>query len=204
MAGTIFCVIGATVITLYKGPTIYTPSNHVNSTATLITEVTTTPMIDFGTWSLSDAEGKKTGHLNVFILLIIVCLGLVGLCFKHLSLRSTLLVFLSLLIRVSSVSCNFLLLLCFAKEMLKLGYSTLAAKLSPFYTPEWRHLKLLLQHKYGVLIEEVHCLLLCTNVFQTPKPVSHTIVQALRAINPNMYKTDLTFVTFPHVLALSS
>ncbi|KAI5392874.1 protein WALLS ARE THIN 1 [Lathyrus oleraceus] len=59
VAGTIFCVIGATVITLYKGPTIYTPSNHVNSTATLITEVTTTPMIDFGTWSLGDAEGKN-------------------------------------------------------------------------------------------------------------------------------------------------
>lgn len=31
-----------------------------------------------------------------------------------------------------------------------------------------------------------------------PKPVSHTIVQASRAINPNMYKTDLTIVTFPH------
>ncbi|KAL5072087.1 hypothetical protein RYX36_022974 [Vicia faba] len=59
VAGTIFCVIGATVITLYKGPTIYTPSNHLNSTATLITEVTTTPMIDFGTWSLGDAKGKN-------------------------------------------------------------------------------------------------------------------------------------------------
>ncbi|XP_058722274.1 protein WALLS ARE THIN 1-like [Vicia villosa] len=59
VSGTIFCVIGATVITLYKGPTVYTPSNHLNSTATLITEVTTTPMIDFGTWSLGDAEGKN-------------------------------------------------------------------------------------------------------------------------------------------------
>ncbi|CAI8606527.1 unnamed protein product [Vicia faba] len=59
VAGTIFCVIGATVITLYKGPTIYTPSNHLNSTATLITEVTTTPMVDFGTWSLGDAKGKN-------------------------------------------------------------------------------------------------------------------------------------------------
>ncbi|CAI8606241.1 unnamed protein product [Vicia faba] len=59
VAGTIFCVIGATVITLYKGPTIYTPSNHLNSTATLITEVTTTPMVDFGTWFLGDAKGKN-------------------------------------------------------------------------------------------------------------------------------------------------
>ncbi|CAK8569670.1 unnamed protein product [Lathyrus sativus] len=59
VAGTVFCVIGATVITLYKGPTIYTPSTHLNSTATLITEVTTTPMIDFGTWYLGDAKGKN-------------------------------------------------------------------------------------------------------------------------------------------------
>ncbi|KAI5407105.1 protein WALLS ARE THIN 1 [Lathyrus oleraceus] len=59
VAGTIFCVIGATIITLYKGPTIYTPSSHVNNTSTMITEVTTAPMIDFWTMSLGDAKGKN-------------------------------------------------------------------------------------------------------------------------------------------------
>lgn len=59
VAGTIFCVIGATIITLYKGPTIYTPSSHVNNTSTMIREVTTTPMIDFWTMSLGDAKGKN-------------------------------------------------------------------------------------------------------------------------------------------------
>ncbi|CAJ2675666.1 unnamed protein product [Trifolium pratense] len=76
VAGTIFCVIGATVITLYKGPTIYspTPSNHLNfSNTTIITEVTTTitPMIDFGTMSLGDAKGKNW---------TLGCLYLIGHC----------------------------------------------------------------------------------------------------------------------------
>ncbi|CAI8619807.1 unnamed protein product [Vicia faba] len=59
VAGTIFCVIGATIITLYKGPTIYTPSSHLNNTSKMITEVTTTPMIDFLKMSLGDAKGKN-------------------------------------------------------------------------------------------------------------------------------------------------
>ncbi|KAK2452339.1 WD repeat-containing protein wat1 [Trifolium repens] len=68
VAGTIFCVIGATVITLYKGPTIYspTPSNHLTSNTTTIT-----PMIDFGTMSLGDAKGKNW---------TLGCLYLIGHC----------------------------------------------------------------------------------------------------------------------------
>lgn len=50
VAGTIFCVIGATVITLYKGPTIYSPTND---------NMKTTMMVDFGTMSLGDAKGKN-------------------------------------------------------------------------------------------------------------------------------------------------
>jgi len=73
VAGTIFCVIGASVITLYQGPTIYSPSSHLNSgtTTTIITEVTTTPMIDFGTMSLGDAKGKNW---------TLGCLYLIGHC----------------------------------------------------------------------------------------------------------------------------
>jgi drug/metabolite transporter (DMT)-like permease len=67
VAGTIFCVIGATVITLYKGPTIYspTPSNHLTSNTTI------TPTIDFGTMSLGDAKGKNW---------TLGCLYLIGHC----------------------------------------------------------------------------------------------------------------------------
>ncbi|AES59596.1 putative EamA domain-containing protein [Medicago truncatula] len=74
VAGTIFCVIGASVITLYQGPTIYSPSSHLNSgtNTTIITEVTTTtPMIDFGTMSLGDAKGKNW---------TLGCLYLIGHC----------------------------------------------------------------------------------------------------------------------------
>lgn len=34
VAGTAFCVVGATVITLYKGPTIYSPTINLNSNST--------------------------------------------------------------------------------------------------------------------------------------------------------------------------
>ncbi|XP_020218501.1 protein WALLS ARE THIN 1 [Cajanus cajan] len=60
VAGTIFCVAGATVITLYKGPTIYSPSPHLNS-----------PVIEFGTLSLGDAKGKNW---------TLGCLYLIGHC----------------------------------------------------------------------------------------------------------------------------
>lgn len=60
VAGTIFCVAGATVITLYKGPTIYSPSPPLNS-----------PVIEFGTLSLGDAKGKNW---------TLGCLYLIGHC----------------------------------------------------------------------------------------------------------------------------
>lgn len=58
IAGTVFCVVGASVITLYKGPTIYNPSPavpHVNSSSI------TAPVIE-ESWSFSslgDANGKN-------------------------------------------------------------------------------------------------------------------------------------------------
>ncbi|KAI4336830.1 hypothetical protein L6164_015310 [Bauhinia variegata] len=50
VAGTIFCVAGATVITLYKGPTIYSPNPPLQSTSTI-----TAPIFA----SLGDAKGKN-------------------------------------------------------------------------------------------------------------------------------------------------
>ena len=49
VAGTLFCVAGASVITLYKGPTIYSPTPTLNAS----------PVIDFGSLSLGDAKGKN-------------------------------------------------------------------------------------------------------------------------------------------------
>jgi len=46
VAGTILCVAGASVITLYKGPTIYTPGPKVHKTTPLLL-------------SLGDANGKN-------------------------------------------------------------------------------------------------------------------------------------------------
>ncbi|KAF7829620.1 protein WALLS ARE THIN 1-like [Senna tora] len=56
--GTLFCVAGATVITLYKGPTIYSPSPPLLTT--------TTTMLGFG-----DAKGKNW---------TLGCLYLIGHC----------------------------------------------------------------------------------------------------------------------------
>ncbi|RDY01867.1 Protein WALLS ARE THIN 1, partial [Mucuna pruriens] len=61
VAGTVFCVAGATVITLYKGPTIYSPSPALNSPVA----------IDFGSVSLGDAKGKNW---------TLGCLYLIGHC----------------------------------------------------------------------------------------------------------------------------
>ncbi|KAE9586151.1 putative EamA domain-containing protein [Lupinus albus] len=58
VAGTILCVAGATVITLYKGPTIYSPTPPLHST-NMITTTTTTQVFDFGSLSLGDAKGKN-------------------------------------------------------------------------------------------------------------------------------------------------
>ncbi|XP_054791617.1 protein WALLS ARE THIN 1-like [Prosopis cineraria] len=49
VAGTIFCVAGATVITLYKGPTIYSPVPHLQDTSISL----------FGSLELGDANGKS-------------------------------------------------------------------------------------------------------------------------------------------------
>lgn len=51
VAGTIFCVAGASVITLYKGPTIYSPSPPLQSAAPL----SMFPSLP----SLGDAKGKS-------------------------------------------------------------------------------------------------------------------------------------------------
>ncbi|BAT77728.1 protein WALLS ARE THIN 1-like [Vigna umbellata] len=61
VAGTVFCVAGASVITLYKGPTIYSPTPPLNAS----------PVIDFGSLSLGDAKGKNW---------TLGCLYLIGHC----------------------------------------------------------------------------------------------------------------------------
>ncbi|KAJ1401326.1 EamA domain [Sesbania bispinosa] len=64
VAGTVFCVAGATVITLYKGPTIYSPvPPQLNNSYS-------TPEI-FGSLSLGDAKGKNW---------TLGCLYLIGHC----------------------------------------------------------------------------------------------------------------------------
>ncbi|XP_073275060.1 protein WALLS ARE THIN 1-like [Primulina huaijiensis] len=50
VAGTIFCVVGASVITLYKGPTIYSPAPHLRRAA----EVAAPAVM-----ALGDANGKN-------------------------------------------------------------------------------------------------------------------------------------------------
>ncbi|XP_061366459.1 protein WALLS ARE THIN 1-like [Gastrolobium bilobum] len=64
VAGTVLCVTGATVITLYKGPTIYSPIPPLNSS-------NTTQVFDFGSLSLGDAKGKNW---------TLGCLYLIGHC----------------------------------------------------------------------------------------------------------------------------
>ncbi|KAL2318812.1 hypothetical protein Fmac_032688 [Flemingia macrophylla] len=66
VAGTVLCVVGATVITLYKGPTIYSPGTRVNSSSN-----TTLQIFDFGSLSLGDAKGKNW---------TLGCLYLIGHC----------------------------------------------------------------------------------------------------------------------------
>ncbi|KAK4493453.1 hypothetical protein RD792_006661 [Penstemon davidsonii] len=53
VAGTLFCVAGASVITLYKGPTIYSPDPHLQSP--LGVEALASPMLP----TLGDANGKN-------------------------------------------------------------------------------------------------------------------------------------------------
>ncbi|KAI9118056.1 hypothetical protein K1719_010388 [Acacia pycnantha] len=51
VGGTLFCVAGASVITLYQGPTIYSPTQHVQNTWS------STSL--FGSLGLGDANGKS-------------------------------------------------------------------------------------------------------------------------------------------------
>ncbi|KAH1214633.1 Protein WALLS ARE THIN 1 [Glycine max] len=66
VAGTVLCVVGATVITLYKGPTIYSPTTGVNINNTRVTQV-----FELGSVSLGDAKGKNW---------TLGCLYLIGHC----------------------------------------------------------------------------------------------------------------------------
>ncbi|KAL3845279.1 hypothetical protein ACJIZ3_002682 [Penstemon smallii] len=52
VAGTLFCVAGASVITLYKGPTIYSPTPRLH---TVVAEVVSSPVF----LALGDANGKN-------------------------------------------------------------------------------------------------------------------------------------------------
>ncbi|KVH99319.1 Drug/metabolite transporter [Cynara cardunculus var. scolymus] len=61
VAGTVFCIAGASVITLYKGPTIYSPSPSLHSIRA------TSPVLQ----SLGDANGKSWA---------LGCLFLIGHC----------------------------------------------------------------------------------------------------------------------------
>ncbi|KAE9600127.1 putative EamA domain-containing protein [Lupinus albus] len=69
LAGTIFCVAGATVITLYKGPTIYSPNPPLHNS--IITTTTTTKVFDFGSVSVGDAKAKNW---------VLGCFYLIGHC----------------------------------------------------------------------------------------------------------------------------
>ncbi|PIN21687.1 hypothetical protein CDL12_05603 [Handroanthus impetiginosus] len=55
VAGTLFCVAGASVITLYKGPTIYSPATPLQSTVATALAVADQPVFGF----LGDAKGKN-------------------------------------------------------------------------------------------------------------------------------------------------
>ncbi|XP_057435007.1 protein WALLS ARE THIN 1-like [Lotus japonicus] len=68
VAGTVFCVIGASVITLYKGPTIYSPVPPLNS---IITPHPQTQLLGSVSLSLGDANGKNW---------TLGCLYLIGHC----------------------------------------------------------------------------------------------------------------------------
>ncbi|KAK7376754.1 hypothetical protein VNO80_02170 [Phaseolus coccineus] len=101
VAGTILCVIGATVITLYKGPTIYSPETRVNS---MSSNTITTPVFDFGSLSLGDAKGKNW---------TLGCLYLVGHCLSWsgwLVLQAPLLKKYPARLSVTSYTCFFGLL----------------------------------------------------------------------------------------------
>ncbi|XP_019438034.1 PREDICTED: protein WALLS ARE THIN 1-like [Lupinus angustifolius] len=99
VAGTVFCVAGATVITLYKGPTIYSPVAPLHNTI-----INTTPQQVFGSVSLGDAEGKNW---------TLGCIYLIGHCLSWsgwLVLQAPLLKKYPARLSVTSYTCFFGLL----------------------------------------------------------------------------------------------
>ncbi|CAL0322368.1 unnamed protein product [Lupinus luteus] len=68
VVGTILCVAGATVITLYKGPTIYSPTRPLNNS---IIRTITTQVFDVGSVSVVDAKAKNW---------VLGCFYLIGHC----------------------------------------------------------------------------------------------------------------------------
>ncbi|KAF1865220.1 hypothetical protein Lal_00004594 [Lupinus albus] len=99
VAGTVFCVAGATVITLYKGPTIYSPVAPLHNSI-----INTTPQVVFGSVSLGDAEGKNW---------TLGCLYLIGHCLSWsgwLVLQAPLLKKYPARLSVTSYTCFFGLL----------------------------------------------------------------------------------------------
>lgn len=73
VAGTVFCVAGASVITLYKGPTIYSPTKPLQ-TMMMSTALPSMSMSSFTTSAMSvlgDAKGKSW---------TLGCLYLIGHC----------------------------------------------------------------------------------------------------------------------------
>lgn len=72
--GTLLCVAGATVITLYKGPTIYSP-NDQPSLMMMTTSAATSTSSSMQLWWLSDAAVSDTGKSWT-----LGCLYLIGHC----------------------------------------------------------------------------------------------------------------------------
>ncbi|XP_004500966.1 protein WALLS ARE THIN 1 [Cicer arietinum] len=59
VAGTVFCVAGASVITLYKGPTIYSPVPKLNNSNNINSSIEQELFESVLTVSLGDAKGKN-------------------------------------------------------------------------------------------------------------------------------------------------
>ncbi|KAL8459077.1 hypothetical protein ACS0TY_035681 [Phlomoides rotata] len=59
VAGTLFCVAGASVITLYKGPTIYSPTPPLHSSAAAVSSAATAAAAALQLPYLGDAKGKS-------------------------------------------------------------------------------------------------------------------------------------------------
>ncbi|KAM1791328.1 hypothetical protein ACFX12_035307 [Malus domestica] len=105
--GTVFCVVGASVITLYKGPTIYSPTHALqmmrlmSSTTTSAISSTSSSAIVSTLSSLGDAKGKSW---------TLGCFYLIGHCLSWsgwLVLQTSVLKKYSALLSVTSYMCVF-------------------------------------------------------------------------------------------------